>query len=123
MTAALSIRQPWAWLIVNGHKPVENRTWICGYRGPLLIHASKTDTEEDYLAAEDIIRECGLAIRLPHPLELQRGGIVGQARLTGCVQRHESPWFFGPHGFVLEDAQPLPFRACRGKLGIFTVVL
>ena len=24
---ALSIRQPWAWLIVNGYKDVENRTW------------------------------------------------------------------------------------------------
>lgn len=24
---ALSIRQPWAWLIANGHKDIENRTW------------------------------------------------------------------------------------------------
>lgn len=123
MTAALSIRQPWAWLIVNGHKPIENRTWACGYRGPLLIHASKTVTDEDYEAAEDLIYDHGLGIVLPSPRQIERGGIVGQAWLIGCVQRHESPWFFGPHGFVLEDAKPLPFRACPGKLGIFTVVL
>ena len=36
---ALSIRQPWAELIVRGHKDVENRTWRHSYRGPVLIHA------------------------------------------------------------------------------------
>jgi hypothetical protein len=38
----LSIRQPWAWLIVNGHKPVENRDWATSFRGPVLIHAGLT---------------------------------------------------------------------------------
>ena len=36
---AISIRQPWAWLIVNGYKDVENRTWKAKYTGALLIHA------------------------------------------------------------------------------------
>ena len=123
MTAALSIRQPWAWLIVNGHKPIQNRPWDCGYRGPLLIHASKAVTEEDYEAAEAVIRVHELGIVLPSPRQIQRGRIVGQVKLTDCVQRHVGPWFFGPYGFVLADAAPLPFRACPGKLGIFTVVL
>jgi ASCH domain len=30
------IRQPWAWLIVNGIKDIENRSWRTRYRGPLL---------------------------------------------------------------------------------------
>ena len=30
---ALSIRQPWAWLIVNGYKDIENRDWKTHYRG------------------------------------------------------------------------------------------
>src|SRR5437763_3986357 len=34
------IRQPWAWLIVNGFKDIENRTWATRYRGPLIIQAS-----------------------------------------------------------------------------------
>jgi hypothetical protein len=34
------IRQPWAWLIVNGFKDIENRSWATRYRGPLLIQAS-----------------------------------------------------------------------------------
>jgi ASCH domain len=36
----LSIRQPWAYLIANGQKNIENRTWLTNYRGPFLIHAS-----------------------------------------------------------------------------------
>ena len=43
----LSIRQPWAWAIVAGFKPVENRTWKTGYRGPLLIHAGLREDVED----------------------------------------------------------------------------
>ena len=34
------IRQPWAWLIVNGFKDIENRSWATRYRGSLLIQAS-----------------------------------------------------------------------------------
>jgi hypothetical protein len=30
---AISIRQPWAWLIVNGYKDVENRIWAANVRG------------------------------------------------------------------------------------------
>ena len=36
---ALSIKQPWAWLIVNGFKDIENRTWRTKIRGEFLIHA------------------------------------------------------------------------------------
>ena len=35
----LVVRQPWAWLIVNGYKDIENRSWRTRYRGALLIHA------------------------------------------------------------------------------------
>ena len=33
---ALSVRQPWAWAIVEGLKPVENRKRRTTYRGALL---------------------------------------------------------------------------------------
>jgi hypothetical protein len=46
---AISLRQPWASLIVYGLKTVEIRTWQTDYRGPLLIHASKTVDEDAML--------------------------------------------------------------------------
>jgi hypothetical protein len=39
---AISIRQPWAWLIVNGYKDVKNRIWAANLRGRVLIHAGAT---------------------------------------------------------------------------------
>jgi hypothetical protein len=36
----LSVRQPWAWAIARGRKPVENRNWAPSYRGKLAIYAS-----------------------------------------------------------------------------------
>ena len=38
----LSVRQPFATLIVTGHKKIETRRWVTGHRGRLLIHASLT---------------------------------------------------------------------------------
>jgi hypothetical protein len=38
---ALSIQQPWAWLIVNGYKDIENRSWFTKGRGKFLLHAGK----------------------------------------------------------------------------------
>jgi hypothetical protein len=40
----ISIRQPWAELIVRGKKDIENRTWNTCYRGPLAIHPPRRYT-------------------------------------------------------------------------------
>lgn len=120
---ALSIRQPWAWLIVNGHKPVENRTWSTNRRGRLLIHAGQVMTRADYeactifIAGDDRIRH--VLDVLPPADALDRGGIVGVAHLVACRRVHESPWFGGPYGFELAEAKPVPFQACKGKLSFF----
>lgn len=44
---ALTIRQPWASLIAIGAKQYETRSWSTGYRGPLVIHASKGFSNEE----------------------------------------------------------------------------
>lgn len=38
----LSVSQPWASLIIRDVKSIETRSWSTKYRGPVLIHASKT---------------------------------------------------------------------------------
>lgn len=113
-TTALSIRQPWAWAILQAGKDVENRVWRTAFRGPLLIHASKT-VERD--AFDVIERICGVR----PPDNLPTGGIVGQAIITGCITQSTSPWFFGPFGFKLAHPVTLPFEPCRGQLGFFSL--
>lgn len=119
----LSVRQPWAWLIVQGFKPVENRTWETLYRGPVAIHASQAMTRADYDDCVEFLRGTPglrhIVDALPAPEDLQRGGIVGKAHLVGCTRVHESPFFVGPFGHMLQYAVPVPFQACKGALGYF----
>ena len=118
---ALSVRQPWAWLIVSGPKDVENRSWLTAVRGPILIHASAGLYQDEYDAASHVIRHHGLSVVLPPLRDLQRGGLVGIVELVDCVERHPSVWFSGPRGFVLGRRMALPFVPCRGRLGFFNV--
>jgi hypothetical protein len=119
---ALSIRQPWAWLILNAGKDIENRDWLTRFRGPFLIHASKGMTRAEYEDAKRTLRACRRSsIELPPFEHLERGGIVGQATLVDCVTDSASPWFFGRFGFVLREAASIEFRAARGSLGFFEV--
>jgi hypothetical protein len=111
---ALSIRQPWSWLIVNGYKDIENRAWSTAYRGPLLIHTGKSP-----VLAEDIAWLHAEFPQIQLPSVFEYGGIIGQAELVACVELHMSDWFFGPVGWVLCNPKPLPFQPCRGKLGLF----
>lgn len=114
---ALSIRQPWAWLIVNGYKTVENRDWDTNFRGEILIHSGKKIDREGMLW----IRKSFPGIELPTigQLEAMTGGYVGIAELTSVVLEHPSPWFFGVFGFVLENAQPIEFIPAPGRLMLF----
>jgi predicted transcriptional regulator len=67
---ALTIKQPYASMIVNGYKKYEFRTWKTNYRGKLLIHASSNIDKNDmayfsYLninnyPTKQIIGECEL---------------------------------------------------------------
>jgi hypothetical protein len=132
---ALSIRQPWASLIVLGIKDIENRTWATRERGTILVHASKGMTRDEHedaieFAVETIrtdprhigsaetrtLRELGFAFE-----DLPRGGIIGQVDLIDCVRTSNSPWYTGAVGFVLANAKPLPFRPLKGTLGFFEV--
>lgn len=110
---ALSIRQPWAWLIVHGGKNIENRTWATKYRGPVLIHAGKKiDT-----AAYNRLADEGIG--LPPIDELETGGIVGKCEIVDCVNHSTSPWFSGPWGFELRSQRPVKFWPCCGRLYFF----
>ncbi|OGB09884.1 MAG: hypothetical protein A3E79_08910 [Burkholderiales bacterium RIFCSPHIGHO2_12_FULL_61_11] len=127
---ALSIRHPWAWLIVNGFKNVENRSWLTNYRGPFLVHAGLTCKQADYDAAMLFIEafiDPALVHQVPDIGELQLGGVVGMAKLVNCTEEHLSPWFTGGaangggYGFVLEQGMPIPFMPWKGRQGFFDI--
>lgn len=144
---ALSIRQPWAWLITRPDlvgearieayardqiKTFENRDWSAHnsgrkFRGTFLVHASKGCTKAEYKDACSFARHCGVT-NIPSLEKLERGGIVGTAevRSYACSETddddsYDGPWRVGD-GLVLAFAEPLPFVPCGGMLGFFNPV-
>jgi hypothetical protein len=118
---ALSIRQPWAWLVAQGFKDIENRCWQTSYRGLFLIHAAKAwgpDERDDLEFAKELATEAGLVI--PWPAKFECGAIVGVATIVDCVAASPSPWFGGPFGFVVKEARAIEPVTCRGMLNFFT---
>lgn len=115
----LSIKQPWAWLIIHGGKNIENRTWATKYRGRFLVHASQGMTRREYEEAYDVAMAIDPMIRMPTFESLQRGGIVGSVELADCVTASDSPWYMGDVGLVLRAPKPLPFTRYKGRLGLF----
>ena len=75
----LSVRQPWAQLIVSDLKDVENRTWPTRYRGPVLIHSSQ---RADSISSDEVERRFGIRLSGEMPL----GGVIGLAELVDCVR-------------------------------------
>jgi hypothetical protein len=121
---AISIRAPFWWFILHGGKDIENRDWSTRYRGPLLIHASKWWDAVDGRADLDFCRDLAPDAKpvLVAMLRLRGGHIVGKVDLVDCVDRSDSPWFFGRYGFVL--ANPVAFEtpiSFKGALGLFNV--
>ena len=113
---AISVQQPWAWALFNG-KPVENRIWSASHRGPLLIHAAKK--MGDWHAFMKIWEPLGIAV--PTVNMLERGGIIGIVDMIDVVHQYDSPWFFGPRGWVFENTRRVEFVPFRGLPGIFDV--
>jgi hypothetical protein len=122
LVKALSLKQPWAELILLGKKTIETRTWNTSHRGRFLIHAA---------AHPDLkkMQECGFA-------ELPVGCIVGEAEIAGVkeyadlaswnadAEKHRAPlteWTKKRYGYVLENVKRLPLKRCKGKLNFFEV--
>lgn len=132
----LSVRQPWAFLLVSGIKNVENRTWRTDYTGPLLIHAGKSWDHKGYAIIQKLFPDAAEVIEKhfrpiygwgckscpvgAHADEF--GAIVGQVELTGCWPPNKpipSIWA-EPDLFhwIIPDAkvfdEPIPARGYQG---------
>ncbi len=126
---ALSLKQPWAALLVSGRKVIEVRRWPTARRGRILIHAARVSDPRP-----EVWR------RVPADLERAArvvGGIIGVGDLLDCrtytdretfaadaeLHWNEADWFEGPrmYGFVFANLNVLPFRRLPGWMRFFPV--
>lgn len=112
---ALSIKQPWAWLIVNGYKDIENRNTLKNFRGTFLIHAGKSFDTKNW----NDTNNPNFTPSLNKKSIIHYGGIIGYAEIYDCVTKSDSPWFVGKNGLMIRNPKPLPFTPFKGKLSFF----
>lgn len=117
---ALSVKLPWAWLLIYGGKDIENRDWFWLHSGETAIHCSKTIERGEYEAAKQFIQDRDLDVQLPsiEALKPFAGKIIGIVDIVGCVKQFQSRWFVGRFGFVCRSPkklqQPIPCCGARG---------
>jgi hypothetical protein len=119
---ALSLKQPWAELVLQKRKTIETRTWNTKFRGAFLIHASK---QVDARA----MKEFGFTA-------LPMGCIVGRAELVDVkpyytresfeadAKHHEVryfDWHKTRYGFILRNVERCKPVPQRGALNFFEV--
>lgn len=103
---AISIKQPWAWLICSGIKDIENRTWKTNYRGRVLIHAGKKYN----LAYDDWVHDI---LRKHDKLfvdDFDSSAIIGSVEIVDCVWGHASIWAEKQHCTYKSPCQDLTKR-------------
>ncbi|OCB09261.1 hypothetical protein A5717_26155 [Mycolicibacterium porcinum] len=133
---AITVRQPWAWQIINQGKNIENRTRnIAGkYRGPVAIHAG---LQPDQYALARLPRRAPEWVTAPRIFDY--GVILGVVdlidvhRACACCApwgepgiAYVEPGERAPHPIshlVLANPRPIPIHKqprCRGALGLWT---
>jgi hypothetical protein len=106
---ALTVKQPWAQLILNG-KDCENRTWKLPrhYMNTwIALHAGKGyDKSSPIFISKK---------------ELVFGAIIGFVKFSDCVTNHPSEWAMaGQYHWVISERKILPNPIpCTGFLGFW----
>ena len=135
---AISIRQPYAGLIMAGIKNIENRSWFTNYRGPLAIVSTKSpDAAEWWGPMRERCKRLGVGF--PEALCKVNGSILGVVDFNYLVYTDEmghgvtdhptltdaqvATWWNGQDvGFVFEHPRllstPIPIS---GRLGLYNL--
>lgn len=91
---AITIKQPWAWLIVEGIKDIENRTWPTKFRGRVLIHAGAKADISNSLYVLNEVQYNEVIKRLSGNCfpKYYNSAIIGSIEIVDCVLNHTSVW-------------------------------
>jgi hypothetical protein len=104
----LTVRQPWASLIVAGIKDVENRSWATHRRGLLAIHAGKSIDRGAPAELFEMVEDCPL------------GALVGSVSLDDIQTDSPSRWAQpGSFHWCVSGAQRIEPVPMVGHLGLW----
>lgn len=124
---AITIKQPWASLIVHGIKDIENRTWPCPrkYIGQrVFIHAAGSHGRKFSIDLTDAQTKAAFATIAIETMfgNMPFGSIIGSVEIVDCSINHPSIWAEkGVYNWIL--ANPIlfnkPIENVKGKLSFW----
>jgi ASCH domain len=91
---ALSIRQPWAELILSGRKTIETRTWRTSYRGLIAVHSG-------WIIEQEFCTLYGY-----DPEALAHGGLIGTVEVVDIIEFTTETWRTLREQHGVPDADP-----------------
>ena len=123
----ISIKEPFATLIMKKMKLIETRSWKTNYRGELYIHASGKSLAKEYLNNQYVFE-------LIKDLDMNYGNIICKVNLVDCIYMDEEflkkikknkqeynlgKYELGRYAWVFEDIVPITPIEAKGKLNIW----
>jgi hypothetical protein len=123
---AITVKQPWAEMLVRGAKVHEYRAWKTDYRGRLLIHAGRaypTRSEmELFLEMLPGANKPSMYRAMEWVMQQGRGCIIGEVEIVGVreISAGHPGYRFGRYAWVTANAKKYdcPIWAV-GKLGLW----
>ena len=116
---ALSIKQPWAQLIIIGAKEVENRSRHTSFRGRFAVHVSLKRADYEDVDVEAIPGDLREPMKLAWERNASAGRVIGTVELVDCIRDSNSIWAIDDYWhWVLRDPRPYSRpRPAKGRLG------
>lgn len=123
----ISVKEPFATLIMNGDKLIETRSWKTNYRGELFIHASGKSLAKEFLTNDfviDFIKD----------MDMNYGNIICKVNLIDCIymdtkfiehiKRNKKEYNYGEYkigryAWVFNNVEPIYPIPTKGKLNIW----
>ena len=136
---ALTLKHPWGWCFTNLGKDVENRSWkprhstlakgdwfaLHGGREPAGLGLA--ELEVDITRIAELLTPPGEPVEQHQILatprdELITPGIIAVCQMGRVVTSSDSPWFFGPYGWLIDQIHVLPEPIpCVGALSLWNL--
>ena len=123
----LTIKEPFATLIMNEIKHIETRSWKTNYRGEIYIQASLSKIKKEIYERKELVK-------LFEKLDMHYGNIICNACLKDCVYMDEDfinkiklnnqeyvcgYYDIGRYAWILDNIEIISPIKVKGKLGIW----
>ena len=114
---SLSLKQPYAELVVSGKKKIELRKWNTKFRGKFLIHSSKIPDEKAMKKFGFENLPCGFIVGKAEIVDVKK--YLNNKEFAEDKNKHLATRKFGNYGFILRNIKRIKPISAKGQLNFW----